>query len=77
MYKSTFLFSTLIDTCEDSASRSCYQEQGDAQRHLPFLQKLNTMFQTGNQPGKNGQKIGIMITLVMKVIMQSGTPTLT
>ena len=30
-----------------------------------------------NYPGKNGQKIGIMITLAMKVIMQSGTPTFT
>ena len=28
-------------------------------------------------PGKNGQKIGIMITLAMNVIMQSGTPTFT
>ena len=28
-------------------------------------------------PGKNGQKIGIMITLAMNVMMQSGTPTLT
>ena len=30
-----------------------------------------------NYPGKNGQKIGIMITLAMKVMMQSGTPTFT
>ena len=28
-------------------------------------------------PGKNGQKIGIMITLAMNVMMQSGTPTFT
>ena len=31
----------------------------------------------GNQPGKNGQKIGIMITLTMKQITHSGTPTFT
>lgn len=37
MYKSTFLFSTLLDTCEDSASRSCYQEQGDTTGRPPFL----------------------------------------
>ncbi len=30
-----------------------------------------------NYPGKNGQKIGIMITLAMNVMMQSGTPTFT
>ncbi len=28
-------------------------------------------------PGKNGQKIGIMITLAMNVMMQSDTPTFT
>ena len=30
-----------------------------------------------NYPGKNGQKIGMMITLAMNVITQSGTPTFT
>ena len=45
---------------------------------LNFLTISFDFFQTGiNQPGKNGQKIGMISTDAMKVMMQSGRPTLT
>ena len=65
MYKSTFLY---IQSLEKGKSVPHRAGQNSA---------ISSIFRPGYYPGKNGQKIGMMATLAMKVIMQSGTPTLT
>ena len=87
MYKSTFLFRSFDKgTGEDSASYSWYQGMGNrtAVSHSLKVETIGfpiTLLKLSRrnsyQPGKNGQKIGIRSTLTMKVMTQSGTPTLT